>query len=515
MEIWQYIAILRHPDTLFFSKKNIEKKINALTRVAIEGHPNDISSLTDFLKDRNREIRGAVCRAVIHLFKKIDNQKQEYDTLKYCRISESDIDFYEDNFPTDQFIELMAISSLNGNGYTREKAVKKLSGSSNPRAIQFLIYRLADWVLPVRQAALKGLEGYKSIKYIDCLIEKLPVFNWLQKVERIDLGCIYNDIIEFITVANRDYVLARFRTYPDKIRILLARHISNSLVNYPIELELLLSDKHFLIRSLTVDHFDKLAHNKIDHLLNDKSAKIRQQTLYRLKGAKEFENIVRNYLADNSSAIRHFARFSLKEAGIDFSEFYHQNLKNNKQINGSLSGLADVNAKHYSGTIKQYLHDSKPKVRKTAFLALRKLDEESAYEFSVANLDTSSAGLRNTIIDHLITAYRQDALEKARACYHTGDHDLKRSMIKLFGKIGGWAVIPDLMIGTIDENEDIRQLSFDYLKIWKTKAIRLFTTPKQGETERAKQIFGFAFEVHEHKQYFERNPLEGLDFFFG
>ena len=161
MEIWQYIEILRRPNkTWFFSKDNTEEKINALTKIANDGYPSLIYSLIEFLKDNNKEIRETTSKTITHLFKKIDSKKGYYDTLKHCGISKSDIDFYEANFPKEQYVELLAISSLNGSGYVREKAVKNLSQVDSPRAIQFLIYRLADWVLPVRQAALNGIDNY-------------------------------------------------------------------------------------------------------------------------------------------------------------------------------------------------------------------------------------------------------------------------------------------------------------------------------------------------------------------
>ena len=164
--------------------------------------------------------------------------------------------------------------------------------------------------------------------------------------------------------------------------------------------------------------------------------------------------------------------------------------------------------------MKKYLNAPKIKIRKTAFLALRKLDEESAYEYAFTNLDTSFAGLRNVIIDFLSVIPRQEVLTKAREIYKEGNYESKVSMLKLFHKIGGWTTIPDLMIGTIDENENIRQLAFGYLQISKTKAVRLFSTPRQGEIERAKQIFNFVHETHEDKQYFNTNPLDGLNFYF-
>lgn len=515
MEIWQYIEILRRPNkTWFFSKDNTEEKINALTKIANDGYPSLIYSLTEFLKDDNKEIRETTCKTIIHLFKRIDSKKGYYDTLKHCGISKSDIDFYEANFPMEQYVELLAISSLNGSGYVREKAVKKLSQVDSPRAIQFLIYRLADWVLPVRQAALKGIDNYKTTNYIDSLIENLPIFEWLQKVERTDLSGIYQNIVEFIASKNRTYVIDNFKKYPDKLRILLAKHISSSLRDNSQELKLFLTDKHFLIRNLAINHFDKLGQTEIEQLLNDKSANVRLQTLYCLKGQNDFETTAKKFLADNSATIRHFARFTLKESIIDFSKFYNDNLQENKQVIGSLSGLAETEGKQYSETVKSYLKDKKVRVKKTAFLALCKLDEESAYDFAIANLESQYLGLRNVIIEFLSHIPRQEVLTKAKSIYEKGNYDLKKTMLKLFNKVGGWTAIPDLMIGTIDENENIRQLAFGYLQIWRTRAVRLFSTPKQGEIERAKQIFNFVKETHEDKQYFKTNPVDGLDFYF-
>ncbi len=515
MEIWQYIEVLRRPNkTWFFSKDNTEKKINALTKIANDGYPSLICSLTEFLKDDNKEIRETTCKTITHLYKKIDNKKGYYDTLKHCSISKTDIDFYETNFPKEQYVVLLAISSLNGSGYIREKAVKKLSQVDSPRAIQFLIYRLADWVLPVRQAALKGIDNYKTTNYIDSLIENLPIFEGLQKVERTDLSGIYQDIVEFIVSTNRSYVIDNFKKYPDKLRVLLARHISSSLSDNPHELKLFLTDKHFLIRSLSIQHFDKLEQVEIEQLLHDKSAKVRLQTLYSLKAQNGFETIAKKFLADNSSTIRHFSRFTLKQTNMEFAKFYNDNLQENKQFIGSLSGLAETEGKQYSETVKSYLKHKKIRVKKTAFLALCKLDEESAYDFAFANLDSPYLGLRNVIIEFLSRIPRQEVLTKARSIYETGNYDSKKSMLKLFNKIGGWTAIPDLMIGTIDENENIRQLAFGYLLIWRTRAVSLFSTPKQGEIERAKQIFSFVNETHQDKQYFKTNPLDGLDFYF-
>lgn len=269
-----------------------------------------------------------------------------------------------------------------------------------------------------------------------------------------------------------------------------------------------------MIRNLTIHHFDKLGQEEIKQLLNDKSTIVRLKTLYCLKDQNDFGTTVRKFLADNSAAIRHFARFTLKQLNIDFAKFYNDNLLNNFQVIGSLSGLAEVEGKQYSEAVKLYLNDKKIRVKKTAFLALCKLDAESAYEFAFVNMDSPYLGIRNVIIEFVSQITRKDALLKAAHIYESGNIDLKKSMLKLFNKVGGWTAIPDLMIGTIDENEMIRQLACAYLQIWKARAVKLFTSPKKGELDRAKLIFSYVKETHERKQYFKTNPVDELDFYF-
>jgi HEAT repeat protein len=517
MEIWQYIGVLRQPKKYrFFLKSeedNFDEKINALAKLADKGSPTDIYSLVDFLKDRDEKIRHAVCDTIIQLFQKIDSKKAYYNALKYCKISQSDIKFYKSNFSREQYVELLAISSLNENGYVREKAVIKLADIESPRAIQFLIYRLADWVHQVRQEAINGIKNYKSAIYIDALIENLPIFAWLQKVERTNLSGIYQDVIEYIATTNRDIVVTNFRKYPDKLRLLLAKHISDFPNDQLTELNLFLTDRHFLIRSQVLVHFNRLEEREIHRLLNDKSAKVRLQTLYCLKEQEGFELIVENFLADYSAMIRHFARFALRESAVNCADIYNENLKSNRQVIGSLAGLAELEANQYKDSVKRYLTDSKLKFRRNAFLALSKLDKEAAYEFGLANLDSIFEGIRNQSIDCLSSIPRKEVLVKAREIYQTGNYELKKSMLKLFNKIGGLVAIPDIMYGTIDENENIRQIAFDYLRMWKDNAARMSSMVKQNEIEKALQTFRLIYSIHEDKQYFNPNPLEGLDFY--
>ena len=514
MEIWEYLEILRNKKQgWLFRKHNTDERLDALTKISQFGQPGSIQSLIPFLKDDNKEIRHSACDIIVQLFNKIETRRGYYDTFRHCDLSQYDTDFFEREFSRENFSTLLAIASLNGNGYVREAAVRRLGVTDNARSIQFIVFRLADWVPSVRQAAIVALESFKKPKFIDSLIDNLSIFQWLQKVERTDLSFVYADLMSYVVIKNRDYVVANFKRFKDKTRIIIARELCKPVDIATADLQLLANDRNFIVRNLVLKHFDKLSQREVDLLLKDKSSRVRLETLRKLKGQADLEKIMFQFLADSSASIRYFARFTLKEPTFDFAFAYRENLLNNRNIFGSLCGLSEVNATHYASIVENFLVDKRAKIRKAAFLALRKLDKAKAYQFAYDTLDSEDAGLRKLSIEYLAGTGKQEMLEKARAIFANGDIELRRSMLGLFSKIGHWATIADIMIGTIDFNESIRELSLKYLIQWKRKAANYFMLPREGELERAHQIFKFAFEMLEEKKLFKENPLVGMEFF--
>jgi len=512
MDISNYTEILSNKKAnFFFPKDNVEQRLMALTYIMENGYPAVIHTLIPYLKDKNEEIQNATCNTIIGLFAKIETKKGYYDALKHCDISNSDIDFFENKFTQEQVIRLLSLASLNSSGYVREKAVKKLSVSNNEKAIQFIIYRLADWVQAVRQTALRGLENFKKPQFINAFVDNLPIFDWLQKVERTDLKPVYNRIIAFILIENKEYVLKHFPAFSEKTRLILARQISASANT--ADIRLLLKDKHFLIRTLALEHFDKLSKDEINSLLKDKSAKVRIQMLYKLKSHSNFPELVYSFLPDKSASIREFVRFNLKNEIADFATVYNDSLKKKKEIFGSICGLGETNGRQFYESLEPFLQDEKIAIKKAAFRALTKLNEQIAYSFAIQNIDSEYKGIRNVAINFLQKNLTAQVLEKARQVYANGKIELKKEMLEMFSSIGGWTTFADLILGTIDENENIRELSFGYLQMWRARAVRLFTQPKAGELERARETFNFAFEMHEDKKYFKPNPLAGFEFY--
>lgn len=513
MEIWQYLEILKEPKKgWFFSDTDIDRKLIALGNIATEGKLSDIYPLIPYLKHPHKAIREGACNAIIYLFKKAATKNAYYNAFKYCDITTDDIDYYRDAFAGEAYLQLLAICSFNGNGYVREKAVRLLAATNNSLVIPFLIYRLADWVPAVTMAAMQNVLHFKQPAFVDALVEHLPIFEWLQRVERTSLHEIYQVIIDYLILDNRELILKNFSNYPDRIRTLLATHISKSFSDDPKEIATFLSDKHFLVRMQALEHFEKLYPAAIEQLLNDESAKVRLQTLRHLKNHDNFNEILHRFLTDSSGNIRQFARYWLRDAVTDFSVIYHEHILNGRHINICITGLAELNDKRYISLIADFLQANEIKIRKTAFLALTKLDIEAAYRFALDNMDSELRGLRKLIMRFLPHISRREVFEKARTCFQHGNDEIRMSMLSLFSSIGGWSVAADLLLGLIDNNDHIRQLSYDAIQRWRSRAVCFFMRPEQADIDRANLVLRLVAERSKERGYSYGRTLEEVAF---
>lgn len=120
--------------------------------------------------------------------------KRLYNSLKYISLEIKDLDKFH-RFDDAVKESLFCIASMNANGYVREKALSVLTSSPTRVSIPFIFFRLADWVLPVRQVAAYGVKRILAKQVPQDLIYHHRIVTWLLKVERTVLDGIYNEVI--------------------------------------------------------------------------------------------------------------------------------------------------------------------------------------------------------------------------------------------------------------------------------------------------------------------------------
>jgi HEAT repeat protein len=513
MDLEKCFSILGGNKGWLFRGPDVAARLDALKKICEIRDWRVIWRLVPFLKDKNREIQLATSNAISTLLETRTSKNVFYDSLKYCDISVSDLDLYRSSFDGDQYLNLLLIASSNLSGYVREKAVQELGRSHNDKAIPFILYRLGDWVPQVRAAALSAIEKFKSAGHIDGLVENFPIIDSLRRIGRVDLSSTYASLVNHVVEANGSKVRENFRSYPEKARTLLAKHLSNTTFISDGDLQLFLRDRKPIIRALAIEHLEKLSDDEIKKLLTDKSSKVRLQILRKLQTRDDFVDVVRLYLADNSASIREFARYYLRGEMIDFAAYYAENLENKRTITPSLAGLAEVEGKAYSHLLEKYLANENVKIAKSAFLTLTKLNKERAHEIAIINLESELKPLRRAAAKFLEKLATREGVERARGIFRTGRPELRIEMLSMFSHIGGWTAISDILRGTIDENEEIRELAVKYLGFWKMKAARFFSRPNFQDMEDIKKVVELVYDEHEKKRFFETNPIESLEFY--
>jgi hypothetical protein len=427
------------------------------------------------------------------LFEKIESQTVFYSAVKYIDFDKKDLDYFKSTFPSSVYCKLLFIASLNRSGYVREKAVKELLATQNPEAVRFIIFRLADWVEKVRAAARKAIEFYLQPAFIDEILKQLPLIEWLLTVERSNLTGIYNEIYQFIFGFEfNEFFYQKLNRLGDKIKFIYVRNYLNSNpVNGKI-FEILSADKLFLVKIELLRHIEKLDDETqkrfIGKFLKDRSAKVRIYAIYSTKAFRaEFNDEILDLIFDDSAAVRELSRFVLRESGIDFAELYRRRLREDENSFGAILGLTEVGTEIDLPIFEDFVQKPFVKIKVACLTAINRLNKETAKNYALEFLSHSSAKVRNKSIEILASMVDDKVLEIARETYNRGNYEQKKTILKLFSKIGGWKTVGDFIIALGDKDERIQNLGWMNLERWRSN--QLFIKPSPAELERVQRLY--------------------------
>jgi hypothetical protein len=315
----------------YFGPENIMGKIYYDFKTLLNSNFNNVE------KEANR-IHSLFTSVIIY------KNKLLYESFRYLKIQKDDIKKFS-KFSEEVEITLLCIASLNGNGYSREEALIKLFESKSQRSIPFILFRLADWVKPIREKAEELFRALLVKENTIYFIQNHKLISWLLKVERSDLSDLHNEIIGLITseYLNKDEVKKlnegeRFFYYKWLVR--------KDKLNDQIISEML-NEKYFLIKILVIKNFSMISNRTevLSKLLSDRSQKVRQGAINLIQENEisEFKNILEKLIFDKSGSVRSKARHLLNITDKrDFPKLYKESIENNRYLIGSLLGLSET-----------------------------------------------------------------------------------------------------------------------------------------------------------------------------
>lgn len=513
------VEILRDRPKWFFQRDNLAQKIECLDQFKVAGTPSNISFLVEFLKNDNETVRTKAAEAIIHLYQQLKSQNELYESLKYVGIEKADINFYKPTFSPDIYLHLLSIASMNKSGYVREKAIKELAASQNPNAIKFILLRLGDWVIAVREAAQKAIRAFFSDSFIDEFLKQLPLIDWLLQVQRTDLANIHTEIIEFVFSheLTTDFYKT-LRCFDDKTRLIYFRNFLKAKAASTEVVDIIANDRNYLVRAELIKHIQHLEtarqRSLISKFLNDRSARVRVNALYQTKNfPSEYDSIIFEMTSDESASVRELTRYLLKNKSFNFADIYRQRLPQNQKLVGSILGLSEVGTKGDLTTFEQHIQSPTSKIKLACLIAIHRIDSSISKKYSLKFLTHPIRRVRNKSVEILSFTCDSEVLEKARAIYKQGDYEQKKTILKLFNQVGGWNIVGDLIIALTDSNENIQNLAWMFLQKWREKATSLFTTPPQTEIKRANEIYRQLDKTKTKLTYYREKLWSELPFY--
>ena len=437
-----------------------------------------IFTIFDYTLNPDFAIAKKAAETINRLFNSVQvfKNKQLYETYRYLRINKADIKKF-DRFDKEIEVTLLCIASLNGNGYSREEALNRLIELQTQRTIPFILFRLADWVAPIRKKAEKAIKNFLIAENTIYYIQNHKLINWLLHVERTDLSELYNQIIDSVI---------QHRLAPEQLKVLKEGdrffYFKSLAKTGLIDMELInqmLTDKYYLIRILLIKHLDKVNDIKavLIKLLSDKSQKVRQGAVNLIVNQEldDYESVLRDLIFDNSTAVRVDARRLLsKICDCDFIKIYQESLSNQNKIIGSILGLSEVSDKSEIPLFQKYLDSDRARIRTASLIGIYNLDSNIGTETAYQILETENPTSTRRAAESLLAKQGID-FKRLRKLYDLTDSTGKKILLRLFNQFSGWSVAGDFLKALTDNDKKIQLMARVFLESWNNYTIRLAT----------------------------------------
>jgi len=437
-----------------------------------------IVTIFDYTLNPDFAIAKKAAETINRLFNTVQvfKNKQLYETFRYLRINKSDIKKF-DRFDKEIKITLLCIASMNGNGYSREEALNRLIDLKTQRTIPFILFRLADWVAPIRKKAENAIQRFLVAENTIFFIQNHKLISWLLHVQRADLSELYSQITN--SIIQKRLTSEQLKGLNEGDRFFYFKSLAKTGL---IDMELInqmLIDKYYLIRILLIKHLDKVNDIKsvLSKLLSDKSQKVRQGAVNLLANQElnEYETVLRDLIFDNSTSVRVEARRLLnKICDCDFIKIYQQSLSNQKKIIGSILGLSEVSDKSEIPFFQKYLDSDRARIRTASLIGIYNLDSNIGTETAYQILETKNPISTRRAAESLLAKQGVD-FKRLRKLYDLTDSTGKKIILRLFNQFSGWSVAGDFLKALTDKDKKIQLMARVFLESWNNYTISLAT----------------------------------------
>jgi len=380
--------------------------------------------------------------------------------------------------PRDDAVEVVGVATFSASGYTREAALIALARLRHPRAIPYVLLRLADWVPEVRAAAVRCLRSLPDAGIERTLIEHHALIDHLLRAGRVDLRAVHAEILTFLrapaaraaieeALEARDASTRRFvcrvlfddettraqaieRAVRDRdvsARRLVSRHVVRGELKAPIE----------LLRALVMDRCGSISSSIIRVLTDDQKARLRSELLALA-------------VAADSAGVREAAQFALRPMGrAEFAAEARTRIlaaPPDRTAGGPIACLGQAGGPDDFDIVARFLDHPYARVRAAATYAVGRLDPARAVGLAIRLLEDGSGRVRRTAIAVLAEAHPSLWAREARTILRTGAEPSKSSALSLLALQFRWDSLPPIFEAICMDSETLRARAWRYLVAW-------------------------------------------------
>jgi len=461
-------------------------KADALNSLRPYADLRDIEYIYPLAFDKNTELASAAALIVSEVMEKVQGKQWNtvYDCIKYTKI---DIECMDKllNFNPEISVHLLGVASLNCNGYIREKALKLVSALTDSRMVPYILLRLNDWVLPVRNLAEDILKDTFTYENIDAFIDNFYLIDKLQNVSRADLESTRNGILEYLRNDNGlDKLRGNLRHPNVKVRLFCYRLLECKISDNDDIINSALKDKSFEIRMWLVDAIKSLDENRrdsiIEKLLQDKSAKVKTAVL------RNYGDIVRlkfreklvSLLLDDYASVRDDARFICKKHSLvtDFPEFYRQQMLINP-LPGTLVGLGETGSRDDYDFAYRFFTQDDPKIKLAAMIAMWYLSKDDAVKHVMDSLESDIPKIKKIAKKLLMNSKMSSVLFEMKSKLEGDSAEIKLFALEIINSYGGWHALEAILFAIANGKGMVLDRAKELLGKCLARLAKIYTKP--------------------------------------
>jgi hypothetical protein len=473
----------------WFGKGSQKRKLQVLKSLAVLGTPFKIPFIFQFLFSLNTKISHETAQTVHELMSKVKPEEwtELYPSFQNIQVMNVQLDFLR-SFPDELAVDLLGVASLNGDGYVRQAAIRQLQTIDSPKKIVFIMLRLADWVSQVRETAKLAIMECLTKEYTQRFLSYTCVLDWMNRVTRVNLSPIRNQIINYLTSSpSRQHVESALDDPDKRVRRFCYRILMQTP---PIKSEIVdkgAKDSDPEIQWIMFQNIRNLSEDclvqYLPYFLGNPSSKVCSSAMMTIPKEhwEKFKDVVFENLFSTSSSVRNTARFVLKEYGFTaFADEYRKRIATGLLTPGVLSGLGETGNSDDFAILEAHVSNARASIRSAGIAGLHGLHVDQSVSYLIEALNDPSSKVRRVSRVLLCKDCGYDR-EAVRRILKNGTSSSKVSALKVLCHSFSWKALEDILVTLPDRDEMVRKTAWStYVRWYRHRTLRNWAGPSQS-----------------------------------